>query len=79
MTLSRFNRSAGTNAGRADFGSLNGFVEDDFDALKIGKKLTQRFGDDLRTGAAFSTDHTASFIFVSGNGTFTADGTCLHK
>lgn len=60
-----------------DIQPFDGSFDNDLDLLKVGKELTEGFTDNLGSGTAFSSDHTASFIFAAGCGSFAAYFTCL--
>ena len=68
-----FDDLAGFDAAGADVGALGGAFDDDLDLLQVGHDFTQGLADDLGTGAAFTLDHTASFILVARGRTFIAN------
>ena len=70
---SGFNDFSGADAGGADVGAHDTAREDNFYALQIGHDFTQGLTDDLRTSAAFAFDHPATFVFIAGLCSFSAD------
>jgi hypothetical protein len=68
-----FDDLAGLDAAGADIGALGSALKDDLDLLQIRHDFTQGLADDLGTGAAFTLDHTASFILVARGRTFIAN------
>ena len=64
---------AGLHAFGADKDPFDGAAQIGFDFLQIGQEGAESFSNDLGPGAAFTTDHTASFIFIPRRGAFFAD------
>jgi len=57
---------ASLNALNADRNTADGSVDVGFNRLKIRQEAAEIFSNDLGAGAAFSFDHTAPDIFVTG-------------